>query len=270
MTRLTKQLLYGGFYLAIVLAIVWGLYRAAVPAPTCTDGIRNQGEEGVDCGAVCGKSCPVALIPLPAPEVRIIKYGPLQADTLIKLDNPNATYGTPAVPYTLTVSDDSGKVLLTRSGSTFANPLETHYIVIPLIGLTAEPAKADLQMDSSKVQWATLDTQTMSDIEFSVRQDQLVRTDGKLRFQADVINGSQFDFDQVQVSVLLYDGQGQIVGSGSTVISTISSGQLRGIVVDWPFDVPTAMRARAFVTTNIFDNANYLRAHGSQEQFQSF
>ena len=56
--RLVKQLLYGGVLILIIAgAAVW-IYRGAIfIAPTCSDGIQNQTEEGIDCGAICGISC---------------------------------------------------------------------------------------------------------------------------------------------------------------------------------------------------------------------
>ena len=33
---------------------------SSTPAPTCTDGIQNQGETGVDCGGPCS-ACPTSL-----------------------------------------------------------------------------------------------------------------------------------------------------------------------------------------------------------------
>ena len=57
-TRFVKQLLFGGIFLAIIGGIGWWFFRLAVPAPSCTDGIQNGQEEGLDCGTVCGKSCP--------------------------------------------------------------------------------------------------------------------------------------------------------------------------------------------------------------------
>lgn len=270
MSRFAKQLIYGSFYLAIILAIIWGLYRLAVPAPTCTDGIQNQSEEGVDCGAVCGKSCPVSVLPLTIPLSQVINYDNDGSDVIVRIENPNAIYGASLVPYILTVKDASGGVLATRRGTTFANPLEPHYLVFPLIGLSGTPVEADLQLDATGVQWAALATQEGTGVEFAVRQDQLIPSDSSLRYRADVVNNSKFDFDKVEVAVLLYDQAGNVVGAGSTVLSTLTAGQLRGTVIDWPFAIPSAVRGQAFVTTNVFDNDNYIRIYGSQEQFQGF
>ena len=37
------------------------------PCPTCSDGIKNQGEEGVDCGGPCPWKCEVEKVPLMSP-----------------------------------------------------------------------------------------------------------------------------------------------------------------------------------------------------------
>ena len=36
----------------------WDAYISCGPCPTCSDGIQNQGETGVDCGGPCAATCP--------------------------------------------------------------------------------------------------------------------------------------------------------------------------------------------------------------------
>jgi hypothetical protein len=270
MNRLTKQLLYGGFFLLIIGVVGWSGYRLAIPAASCTDGLQNGREEGRDCGAVCGKSCPAPVRPLTAPSVQLIHYGNDTYDALVRLENPNTSYGAARVDYVLVVSDASGASLATRRGSTYVNPLEPRQMVFPLLGIQGVPAKAELQFTPGDVQWAALDVQGGLGVEFAVRQDQLASSSAGMRYQANFINRSSFDFDQLDITVLLYDQSGAVVGAGATVAKTVPAGQERGFVIDWPFAIPSAVRAQAFVTTNIFNNDNYIRAHGSQERFQGF
>jgi len=47
--RLVKQLIYGFVFAAFLFFIGFSAYNSWFkPAPTCSDGIQNQGEEGVD------------------------------------------------------------------------------------------------------------------------------------------------------------------------------------------------------------------------------
>ena len=54
MQRRIKKIVYGVFWNALLLGIVILVYITwLVPKPSCTDGIQNQNETGVDCGGSC-------------------------------------------------------------------------------------------------------------------------------------------------------------------------------------------------------------------------
>ncbi|HUO75595.1 MAG TPA: FxLYD domain-containing protein [Candidatus Paceibacterota bacterium] len=268
MNRLSKQLLYGLFFLAIIGAIVWGLYRAVVPAPTCTDGVQNGGEEGVDCGAVCGNTCPPVLLPLDNKGVQLIHNANGSWDALAHLENPNGIYGASRVGYLLDVKDAAGADVATRTGFTYVNPAQPQYLDFPLGTLAAGPTSASLQFDPSQVQWAALTVQAAGTVQFAVRGDMLSSSSAGTHYTATVTNKSSFDFDEVDVTVLLEDASGTVIGAGSTVMRTMVSGETRGITLDWPFSVPGAVNTQVFVGTNLFSNANYLKTYGSPERVQ--
>lgn len=263
MNRLVKQLIVAGIFLLIFGSIGWFLFRAVVPAPTCSDGRQNGTEDGVDCGVVCGLLCPVPVKALENSEPVIIKTGPSDYDILAHLENPNATYGASRVDYVLTVTDAGGKELASRHGNTYVNPAQPRYLVFPLRGLTAAPAKAVLSFAPTDVTWAALSIDAAGDVQFAVRNDKLTVSSQSARFEATAGNNSKFDFDTVDVSVLLYNNSGTIVGANSTVLRTLKSGEQRGFLVDWPFPVPGAVRAQAIITTNVFLNENFIRTNGS-------
>lgn len=268
MTRLAKQLLFGGIYLAIILGIGWWGYRLFVPAPTCSDGIRNGGEDGVDCGAkVCGRLCAPAVRPLEEPTVKILENSDGSWDVLATLENPNAAYGTARVDYTLTVTDASGAELAVRRGRTYANPAQPRVLVFPLGKPASDPASAVLQLDQGQIEWAALEIDAAGSVEFAIRADALTTATASARYEANVINRSRFDFTEVDVTVLLYDAAGKAVGAGSTVVRTLLAGEERAFVVDWPFAVPGAVRGQPSVSTNIFSNENYIREHGTDQRF---
>ena len=66
------------------------------------------------------------------------------------------------------------------------------------------------------------------------------------------------------------DASGKVVGANTTVQRTLAAGEERAFTMEWPFPVPTAVNTEVIVTTNIFENANYIRTYGSQERFQGF
>jgi hypothetical protein len=270
MPRLLKQFIYGGVFLATVASVIWAGYRFLVPAPVCTDGVQNGREEAVDCGVVCGILCAAPVQPLENKGVQLIHYGNGSYDAVAHLENPNAAYGALRVDYTLKVVDAAGAELLSRRGRTYVNPAQPRYLVFPLTGVTGQPAGAELQFNSADVQWGALNVDQAGTVQFPVRREQLEPASNSFRYEATATNRSNFDFDQVDVTVLLSDDVGTLVGAGTTILKTVIAGEERAFVVDWPFAIPNAVRVQAVVTTNIFDNANYIRAYGSQEQFQGF
>lgn len=270
MSRFAKQLLYGSIFLAIVFGVFWLGYRTVVPAATCTDGIQNQREEGRDCGAVCGTACPPPVQALQGHAVQLVRYSDGSYDAVTHIENPNTLYGASRVDYTLIVTDAGGTELLRRRGTTYVNPVQPRYLVFPLSGMSGTPVTAELQFDPAQVQWGALNIDQAGTVQFSVRRELLEPASGSFRYSATATNRSNFDFDRVDVTVLLYDSSGALIGAGTTVLSTVISSEERAFVVDWPFAIPHVARAQAIVTTNVFDNENYIRTYGTHEQFQEY
>lgn len=270
MTRLIKQVFYGGIYLAVGIAICFGLYRLVVPAPSCVDGVRNGKEEGVDCGAVCGKSCPSPVQALQNLPIKLIANSDGSWDAIAHLENVNNAYGASRVDYVLRVTDATGATITNRREHTYVNPLQPRYLVFPLGALTAAPVSASLQFQPRDVQWQGLSVEGAGSVAFGVRSDTFTTASNSSRYEALVSNRSGFDFDTVDITVLLYNSAGTVVGGGSTIATTMRAGQSRGIVITWPFSIPGVTRTEASIGTNIFENDNFIKSYGSQERFQGF
>lgn len=76
---------------------------SCVPAPTCSDGYQNQGEQGVDCGGPCGScvtvvtTCPPASVSLPASCLELSQAGVGTGTYCVDADGPNGL--APVVVY---------------------------------------------------------------------------------------------------------------------------------------------------------------------------
>ena len=63
MPRILKQLVFGSGFLVVFGFIAFGAYYLWQAEATCSDQIKNQGEDAVDCGGPCIKRCPFTPIP---------------------------------------------------------------------------------------------------------------------------------------------------------------------------------------------------------------
>jgi hypothetical protein len=130
MTRSTKKFVYGLFYLFVGFLFAWWVYGLFLkPAPTCFDRIKNQGEEGVDCGGPCVSCKIMALEPLRVSgEVRVFGLSSGAAAILAEVLNPNNNYAVRQVSYRIMIYDKDGLLLKTISRSTSFYPGEFKYI----------------------------------------------------------------------------------------------------------------------------------------------
>jgi len=90
--RAMKQLIIGLVFVLILGGIGYGIYSGLAPEVSCTDGIQNGKEEGVDCGSLaCGKACEPAIMPINIISSQFFKVGQGDYDFVAQLSNPNTS-----------------------------------------------------------------------------------------------------------------------------------------------------------------------------------
>ncbi|MEZ4156387.1 MAG: FxLYD domain-containing protein [Candidatus Paceibacterota bacterium] len=136
--RIIKQLIYGALYLLVLLGVGFLIYQATLkPAPSCTDGKKNQDETGIDCGGSCQDCAINTLKELTASgAIAIPAQDSERSSIYISLENPNASYGATEVNIEVTVERKSGAAL-NLSEQTFIYPSERKGVLIPNISVAA-------------------------------------------------------------------------------------------------------------------------------------
>lgn len=107
MTRTTKQVVYGSLYASFWLLCAFGFYALFLkPAPSCTDGLRNQDEVEVDCGGQFCVSCEIKkLAPFQLLPVQLLATSDEKKTTVVlEARNSNTTYGAEHFVYDLVIS----------------------------------------------------------------------------------------------------------------------------------------------------------------------
>ncbi len=206
MTRGMKKFIYGIFYLAIFGLIGYGIYsKNTVVQPTCSDGIRNQNETGVDCGGAC-VSCSVKNLKEMRPgTVTIFNLESGRAVFLGTIVNPNEGYIARNISYTLVVSDKTGYPVEHISGNDTVFPLEKRYIFSADARTKVQNiGSVKIEIASSSVQWETFydtlkpDMRIIFGPNFS-DEEKTVRVSGTVR------NESSFSVNKVKIIALFFD-----------------------------------------------------------------
>ena len=269
--RIQKQLIIGLVFVLILIGISYGIYSSFAPEVSCVDGIKNGQEGGVDCGTLaCGIICPV---PVQAPQVKSIQriYVPDTdgtSDVVIQIYNPNTEYGVASGVYDLVIKDSSGVELDRLSGQQFYMlPGQTKYLVLTVVkGL----ALGEESVEIKNVQWEKLDMPN-NIVNFILRRKDYHFIQKGTELTAVMYNDSNYDFDKIDIAVILFDDTDNIVGVNKTDIRTFVSKTERGFNVVWPFVLPgNVVRQDVEASTNLFENSNFIKSYGSQEKFQKF
>lgn len=221
----TRQLLFAIGVVAIIAAISAGLYFFFVyTPPSCSDGIHNQNEEGVDCGGVCLALCTQPNISaLWARSVRVAP-GVYHAVALVK--NPN-TSAQGIIPYKVSLFDEENILIATREGALALLPGD----VAPLFEanvITGEriPARTFVDMGIGTFERAERETSPVR--VFSFNMDAAAS-----RVTALIENQSVFPVDDITITALLFSSTELLINASQTRIEKLGAKERREIIFTW-------------------------------------
>jgi hypothetical protein len=268
--RIFKQLFIGLLYLLIFSFIIYGFVDYFfIIEPSCSDGVKNGIEEGVDCGLLaCGVACEPEIMPLKINFKKTLEVLPKDYDFVAQINNPNSLFGASRANYVLNINTEDGTVFK-REGTFFVLPGQTRFLIIP--GIKTQSKINDISIEITSIEWQKISNFEQISFPILRKSYQIINNDGVFsEFEAIVFNNSDFSFDKVDVSVVLFDDQDQIIGVNRTDIRTFISKTERGFKVIWPTEIPVSIRQDVEVLTNIFENSNFMRKYGTQEKFQKY
>lgn len=267
--RLKKQIIIVLIYLAIFFLIGYGTYWIWFRhIPTCNDGIKNQNEEEIDCGGVCG-SCEIKTLKnifVLWTEALPINQGAY--DLAAQIENPNPNYGASDISYEFLLYDSFGAVVASKKGNTFILPNKTAYIIEP--NISAEQSVDHIKLVLGEPTWQIL-TGFEKDIFYIKNEEHGAITDNTGFYQSAgvLVNNSAFDFDKVSINVILYDAQNKPIGVNKTEVRTLLAGEDRYFLCKWFSKfLGETVRVDISVETNIFKNDNFMKRYGTSEKFK--
>lgn len=249
------------------------LYFSLRTDPTCSDGRKNGGEAGVDCGGRCA-ACPEVLTPEPF-SVReaavMVGASPSEYDAIIKVYNPNDTIGASSVGYDLVLRDAAGAEIGRTSGTDSVLPQETK--VILAIGIAASGAPASVSVTFRDAAWERFSG-------YQERPRLSVYRTGFNRISSGAFygeavgtlrNDSPYDFRTVTVKVVLRDADGRALSVNSTDMNTFLSGDVRDFTLRWPSSFPGEVASvEAVADTDFYHEDNFISRYlDTAQRFQN-
>jgi hypothetical protein len=280
--RMLKKLSIIGLILSFI--IVAGLFSVSPEEQRCFNGIRDVDEEGIDCGGICKKKCP----PLPKPpsvsdiEVEWVKYiedGKGNYDLVASLSNSNERWGVSSVDYKFTVFNEGGKIIGARKDQMYIMPrgfLEgkgTKYLVENNFKTEEKIGKVNLEL--SNFNWDEIkDVRDLPElntkiIKINSKDYGLVKNGSEFYYASGVTeNTSKYSFFRVDIKVVLFDGNGELIAAGRTDQWTLEAGGKREFKIYWtkPFSGKVEY-ADYEAETNVFSLNNFMKDYGTKRTY---
>ncbi len=224
-----RQLVGVAFFSLIAIVLVTFAYFL-IPKNTCTNGIKDKQEEGVDCGAVCPRACPIATKDIKTLWARTFLVRGSAYDVVAMIENPNFDAGSREIHYTFRLYDSSGVLIAQKAGMTFIYPQEQAFLYEPLVGTGGKkPTAVDLSLDA--INWEKM--RPVKDLQVEVVHKEYA-SDPERAVRSTLANRSLFDERPLEVSALLEGADGNVYAASRTRLDTLKAKSQNDIIFTWP------------------------------------
>ncbi|MGK2848649.1 MAG: hypothetical protein ACSLEX_01100 [Minisyncoccota bacterium] len=268
MKRSVIILTYGIFFSLLIGSVYFFFFK---PTETCFDAIKNQNEQGIDCGGVCQAICRETLIgtEMQVTELAFVPAGEGQYDVLSQVYNPNDELGASSFMYTLALKDASGAVVGTRSGTSYILPQEKKYILEINMSTSGTPVSASLQV--TEVEWTRFSGYQEKPVLniYQKRYGPIASGSGFGEAYGLLSNESVYDFRSIRVKVILRESTGKPLAFNTTEMRTVNAHEQRDFRLVWPTAFPgTVEKVEMEVDADVYHSDNFVRQYLPTGKYQ--
>lgn len=233
MNRTTKQLIYGGFYLAILTSFFMIVYlTVSEPVPGCLNGKQDKQEEGIDCGDVCSNVClPTNLRPVAVQSVLGFSASPGSLQILAKVQNPNTTLAARTFDYRFDLIGKDGKIAASSPGVGFIYGGEVKYMVAFSDSHdTKSIGRVDLKIQNPA--WEK--SERFIKPKFDIQDRRIAQDDTTITITGRLVHRDTVDMPKVTIIAILQNAAGRPLGISQTELDEVITGEVRQFAIVHP------------------------------------
>ncbi|NNM83847.1 hypothetical protein HKL94_01330 [Candidatus Parcubacteria bacterium] len=214
---------FGAALLAVVLIATF--YRA----PSCSDGIQNEGETGIDCGGPCPYLCTAQEQPPTVLFTQTIQNGEGRTDAIAEVENKNPNAAAKNVPYSISFYGADQVLVGEVTGTLDLPPSTIVPIFVPGVSSGNQAiANAFLEINPSSFRWLSMPTDPR--VIPTVSPPNLGGTASNPSIEAVLSNPSATVLTNVRAVVLVHNSKGDVIAASATIIPSIpAQGQATAI-----------------------------------------
>lgn len=214
-----RRLIYAAIVALILLAAV------GVPAflifytpPSCSDGMKNGSEQGIDCGGSCERLCPSAFLSPGVAWTRFAEVAPGLYHAAAYIINPNVTGMATGTPFHLAFYDARGVLITDIQGRLDIPPHRNTLAFLLAVDLAKRlPAKILFEFTAIP-NWRTAkdSLQALQIVDKKYNED----AEGA-SLAVTLGNTSVEEIGPLDVFAVLYDKEGNALGFSKTIVDQV-------------------------------------------------
>jgi len=205
----------------IVLIAAVTLIATAYKAPSCADGVQNQGETGVDCGGPCPYLCVASETPPTVLFTQSFTDTTTGRTSIVALvENKNASAAARGVPYRATIYGARQTLIQSVTGTLDLPPGATTPVFISGIASGKQQVtNSFLEIDRTAIKWVAMASapRTLPGVVSTIQGGSTTTP----RVDAVLANGTVTPLTNVRVVVLVRDAHGNVIAASGTVMPQI-------------------------------------------------
>jgi|TARA_Y100000310_G_scaffold170442_2_gene170593 hypothetical protein len=221
---------FGAVVLVLLFIIGVPIFFLLDREPSCSDGIQNQDEEGVDCGGSCQAVCAVQVSEPVVLWVRALEVVPGVYNAVARVENSNFDAGVSSAQYTFTLVDDEGLLVAKRNGRTFISPNSTFVIFEGGIETGNRVPSRSFFEFVGELSWIVTPRATLP----KVQNEVLTGEDASPRLTSTLENTTSRDMFDIEVAAIIFDREDNVIAASKTTASRIDKHDTQDVVFTWP------------------------------------
>jgi len=247
--------------LVILISVVIFFVRKGSNNDNCYNQIKDEQEEGIDCGGVCSVTCE-SLNKIEILWIKKVQSGNGKDNFLALIHNPNNLYGISSFDYEFIGFDENGEQIVSRKNKDFILPSQTKYLYE--LNLTKNDDLDKIELKISNESWQKFST--YKDPTLLVINKLLQDTNNDSRFNLELsgrlVNDSVYNLRSIDVIAILFDNKDLPVELGSTYLGNIQSRERRDFKILWQSNNlrnKDIARIDIYPRINIFEDENFIK-----------
>ena len=252
-----KTIIFSMVLAILILLIGVPLYFFLDKESTCSDGMQNGIETGVDCGGGCELVCRAEILPVISKgDPRILKIATSSYEVVLELQNPNVSASVLRGVYVfklwgatgtepIKIIEGEANIPKGKSFALFEGPFE----------LQEAPIRSTFEWQENSLVWER-DVRTDPDVE--IVDTLLSGISMSPRLEAALLNESLDRVSNVEVVALVFDPNGTIVAASKTFVEHVDPKKSAPLVFTWPSPF-TATTSAVEILPRILPDRSFLR-----------